>query len=531
MSSLTLIELEMLADLLIDMMVRNPARREDGAQDAAQEAERRRMEEERIRERERRQEEAHRQQIRRLEQERKRYLDTAMAERERMISEQNAMLADLKRTVSDILVGVDSAGDEFVGDYANLVFSRDLYTRIMSSRQSVRDAARAILSEAQLVHAGDAKDKIDELRARVRQLRSAWESLEANIAKASEDASQTAGQNARFSEWLSALDLGLDTMRDRVEIFPAPPEDEGVSHAEAMNTALRTVEYYLYGPDSFYVSPEQKKEVALLYGVPTDEQEFSGIAPWAEEDIESRNNRFAASRRRAIDRHIFTTRSDLEEAGTTYARMRETLGLTDGGIEWDAYQDADALLAELRSQIEQLAGRVRKHAQRELVQSVIDRALRGAKRGMSVRRVGDEETRSGSWRGLYQIGQEGTTLEVFADARGNVSIETGALLENGSDRPTDAQTETILQNNRRFCSSELPLIVERLREELEAADQPDAVTVHETQGPEGVHIFRADRYANARRGAIVLREDGSAAAEDAAAAGTSAHKTRYLEDA
>lgn len=524
MSSLTLVELNLLAGLLIEMLV-TPPKRVDEAEQAKC-----RAEEMRIAELERRQEEENRQQIRRLEQQRRMYQNAAIKERDEALLAQNRMLSTLKGTVQQILSEVDSAGSDFLGDYANLVFNRDLYTRLIEGREAVREAANAILSEARIVQPGDAEGRIADLEERVSQLKTSWKSLLDSCAEAADNEAERDKQNAQFAQWLTALDAGLDTMREKIEIFPDMPEDDASAHAQAVDTALKTIEYYIYSADSFFLMPEQKAEVAHLYGVPMEGDGFNGLPPWVEEDIELRNQRFASSRRRALDRQIYTTRNDLEQAQMAYLRMRETLSLTDEGIDWDAYADANTLLAELQRQIKSMTGRVQKRAQRQIVESVIDRALRSAKRGMSVRMLGDEETRTGSWRGLYQIGEAGTTLEVFADARGNVSIEAGAILEDGSEKPTAAQADAIVRNNRYFCSSELPMIVESIQEELEASGQDGSVKVTETQGPEGVHVFNISRYRNPGKGAFVLKTDGTAAMDGVQSAGTSDNKAMYLED-
>lgn len=525
MSSLTIMELDLMFGLLAELLGQPPA-----SQVSAEEERRRREAEMEqiqngLRDAEERAEKEYADRLRALEEQQKTYAASAMAEQLKAVAEQNVRLADLREIAREILREASAAGSEYLSDYANLVYSREEYTQLLSDRQRIVDAAQDLLSEADIRSADDTEGRIRVLSARVAELKSAWERLQQSLRRAAGDAAQTAALSEQFAAWLTKLDAGTQDMRDGLCIFPdSDPEDEEAVRVREAERAAANIGYYLFSPDSFYLGSEQKNILRRLYALGAED-----VPDLEAEETGKRNLRFAASMQRDLDETIYTMRRKVRKAYETYIRMCSRLNIPeDKRLAPSQYADADALLSAISQETRRMERRTANRIRREIVQSVIDRAIRSARRGMTVRQLGEEETDAGNWRAMYQIGQAGTTIEVYTDARGQVTIETGALLEGGADAPTKAQSAAIVRNNERFCTSELPDIVARLTEELEAAGEEAEIQVREKRGPEDVHIFTPGRSLDDARRGLVLRADGTAAAQGAAAA--AAEKPRYMEE-
>lgn len=521
MSSLTIMDLEIAFDLLAALLAEPPQAAQVSEEELAKQREREWQENEaRLKAIERRDEERYQAQMRALDRQKRAYAASVLQEREAALEEFRNALRGVRDTAAAIAQSASAAGSSFLSDYTNVAYRQELFEMLAARRQTIVDEAQAIIDEADCADPNTADRTAAALTERAAKLREAWQQLRDTLQQTGEDEQQSAARSARFQHWLRALDADTGAVRKKLTIFPDDtPADLHAAKAKAMSAALINVERYLYSPDSAYLTRDQKAEVARLYGV--DPRGGTGIP---EEDAAERNLRFETSMRRGLDRQIFEMRTKLRRAWGRYIRMCERLGAApDDARLIEENQDSEALLAALNGQIEQMERRFAARARREVVQAVVDSAIRSARRGLSVRQLEESETQGGNWSAMYQIGHSGTTLEVYADARGQISIETGAILADGEAEPTAAQSRAIERNNQRFCTTELPDIVERLREELAAAGDEAAVSVREMAGPERVRIFREDR----AKGAIVLQADGSAAR--AGDSRTAARETKYLE--
>lgn len=512
-------DLEFAFDLLAALLAEPPSSVHVNEQELAAERERERLANEaRLQAIERRDEERYEAQLRAIERQRQAFADAAHQQNEAAREVLNAQIESIRTTAKAVLREAAAAGSSFLSDYANAAYRRKLFETLAAQRTRVADEAQAILDEAD--SAGAAQEKIHALEARIHRLRQTWDQLNALLAGTGEEEKSAAERSARFRAWLTQLETDAGAIREKISIFPdETPEDRHAAKARAMIQALQNIEQYLYGPSAFYLTAAQRADVARLYGV----HEGADTPAIPEEEIAERNLRFDASIRRGLDRRIFEMRTKLRRAQERCARMCARLGVRERPFAGESL-DAQELLEAMNEQIEGMERRFAARARREVVQAVVDRAIRSARRGLSVRQLSETETDAGNWSAVYQLGHSGTTLEVYADARGQISIEAGGLLEGGSAEPTAAQSAAITRNNRRFCDSELPDIVERLREELEAAGESGKVSVREVDGPGRVRVFRAADAKNA----IVLRTDGSAAAAGSAH-GPAVQHTKYVE--
>lgn len=507
MSTLTIMDLEVAFDMLAALLGESPAAKGRSEAELARERqEERRKSEEHLREMEHRDEERYKEQIHALEERKKQYRTATLARQQELVAAQNRELEDMKHVAEQILRDASSAGSSFLSEYANLVYRRDEFEALARDRHRITSAASAIMNEAEDMRTQDAPDRADLLAKRVRDLAAAWAALQGSLSRAVQDDLQAADRAQKYAQWLKTLDEGLEAMQRRIAIFPPVPEDEAAVRAQAITTALENIQYYLYSPHSFYLTAQQKRDVQRIYGLAAN----TDVSDLPMEDALERNLRFEASHRRILDRQIFDMRHRLRTALERYRQLRARLGdaaAHDDELQPDAFDSAEALFSALNERIRQMEQPFERQVRTEVVQAVVDRAIRSAKRGMAVRCLDETTTAGGSWIAMYQLGQTGTTLEVFADGRGQITLEAGGLLENENAQPTEAQKKSIERNNEHFCSEQLPAILERISEEFAAAGETGTVRVRELAGPEDVRIL----HTNGARG-VVLREDGTAAA-------------------
>lgn len=412
-------------------------------------------------------------------------------------------LQTLARTISK---ETESLGAGFLSDFTNYHDAPALYQEIAELRRSIQAAAEQIIQDAGLITEYDAESRFEDLEEAAELLETSYDQLVSLFARHALLREEAKEKQQRFSVLLAQLANGAHTAVERVEILPRHLPG-AAAEAQAVRYAVDVVRHYLLGPESFYLSEDQRGEISRLYEL-REAESLSEIAGRSGSDLRHLNEQFRAAKKRSLDSTIFENRLALERTMDRYLMMYETVhGSLDGVRDISAEGSLEAQMAALNAEIRRLERRYMQILRQRLLEDTLERALSRSRTGMQVKRVGAADTTAGNRRTLYQIGSDGMAIEVYTDARGQVLIESGGIVEK-SGPATAAQKETIGRNNAYFCEHELPAILASFEEELDAADVHSEVKLRREPEEDRLHTFTLDAYPGAQ-GALIIGRDGT----------------------
>lgn len=419
---------------------------------------------------------------------------------------------ELRALAGNIAHETESLGRAFLADFTNYHDEPALYQEVAELKRSIQAAAMEIIQDAGLMTEYDAAGRFARLEEAAGMLEASYDQLISLFARHAGLRQEAKEKQQRFSVLLAQLANGTHSAAERVEVLPRTLPGAG-AEAQAVRYALDTVRHYLCGPESRFLSEEQRGEIRRLYELQGSEP-LAEIAQRSGRELRHLNEQFRAAKKRSFDSTISEQRLALERATERYLTMFETVhGSLEGVRDISAAGSVEMQLELLHQEISRLQVRYMQILRQQLLEDTLERALSRSRTGMQVRRVGAADTGAGNRKMLYQIGSDGTALEVYTDARGQVLIESGGIIEQ-SGPATAAQKDTIDRNNAYFCEHQLPAILESFEEELQAADIRSEVRLRREPEEDRLHTFTLDAYPEAA-GALLIRGDGTVRREQA----------------
>lgn len=423
-----------------------------------------------------------------------------------------------------ILQSVSDLGNAWLSSAQSYHEDAVLCAQIAAAHEDIREEAQKILNQTTLLRPEDAQSAFASMEAASKALAEKLSHILTFLEANDHTAAEMAGKRNSYEALLQDLTDGTRAAVGSVQVLPE------TDHGGVFVEAFKAVEYYLYGAESFYLPLAQQEELRRLYGVHgtlTDDLETIGSLD--AKTLKRLNLQFRSAKKRTFDQEISREQRRLSELWTDYISMYEKLhGTLDGTISLQ--ESAQATIALLEQEIERMQGKYLERVRQDMLQELVERALRKSKRGMRVRRLGEDRGTSGNSRTLYSIGESGTCLEVYTDARGQILLETGGITD-GEGR-TRMQEETMERNNRFFCDHQLDAILEALHTEMEDLGTSFEVRMRREPGEERLRTFRPENYgvtvledANVidRDGSVVRRRDQAAHADYQAVEGDDAY--------
>lgn len=518
MSSYVILDVGELADLLIEVWSassrRRDGRRPQSAEDLRREKARLDAEERQVHEEERQLEQRYRDAFAAIE---ARYPQAEARTQADEVAQLEYRRSELQMMTRTLLTETESLGTAFLANFGNYHAAPALYREVASLKQEIQQAGSEILQDGSLLTEYDAEARFEVLENAVRELERSYDALMGLFAQHAALREEAQQKSERLAGLLGQLAGGMRRAAERVQVLPKTLPG-AAAEAQAVRYALDTVHHYLLGPQSQLLSAGQRDEVARLYELTSSGSPLAEIASRSGRDLMSRNEQFRAAKKRSLDRTIYENSCALAEAQERYLTMYETVHGSLEGIR-DAAKEAggsiERQLEILRTEEERLARRYRQILRQQLLEDTLRRALSRSRPGMQVKVLGSTGTGAGNRRMLYQIGADGTAMEVYTDARGQVLIEAGGIVEK-TGPATEAQQETMKKNLHYFCSHELPDILESFERELQADDLASSVKLRREPNEDRLHFFTLDAYPQAQD-AIILEADGSVRRREAAA--------------
>lgn len=506
MSSYIIVDVDELADLLVEIWAANSRRQGGGAQRTAEELRRRKekldAEEQQARAAEQQLDEEYAEALRQLGASEGEVRDHA--EQIRFFENRRKELCTLAKGISQ---EAESLGSAYLADFGNYRTDPALYREVAQLQQGILDAAAQIMREGGLVTEYDAESRFRSLEKTAKLLEDRYDQLMALFARSAVLRDEAKEKRQQFSALLAQLANGSRAAAEQVRVLPKTLPG-AAAEAQVVRYALDTVRHYLLGGESALLEPSQREELRRLYGLREEGRPLADIASRSTEVLRTANEQFRAAKKRGFDRTIRENRRALAEAKERYLTMYETVhGTLEGAMDWAVPGDPAQELAACRRECGRLERRYLQIQRQRLLEDTLNRALSRSRPGMQVRQVGAADTGEGNRRMLYQIGADGTALEVYTDARGQILMEAGGIVE-GRGPASEAQSETVRRNLGYFCDHQLPAILESFETELAAADLTGKVVLRREPEEDRMHLFTLDAYPDAR-GALIIEQDGT----------------------
>lgn len=508
MSSYVIVDVGELADLLVEIWYANSRQQRGGRSEADAEELRRETErldalEEQARQAEIRLDEQYEASLEAIS---ARYGTDAASQQARQLERCEHRRRELQALARNVAAEAEALGSSFLADFTNYHAEPALYREIAQQKQSIQQSAERIIQDSGLLTEFDAENRFAALEEAARQLERSYSGLTELFARHAALRGESEEKQERISHLLKQLASGARSALERVQILPQHLPG-AAAEAQAVRYALDTIRHYLLEPESTFLDGGQREELRRLYGIRTDEP-LEEIAGRSGGELKQLNNQFRGAKKRSFDRTIFEGRTALENAMERYVSMYEAVhGSLDGIQDVAAAGTEPEQLEVLRTEISALERRYQQTLRQRLLEDTLERALTRSRKGMQVRRVAAADTAAGNRKTLYQIGSDGMAMEVYTDARGQVLIEAGGVVQQ-SGPATPAQKETIERNNAYFCEHELPAILSSFAEELRAANIHSKVLLQREPEEDRLHVFALDAYEDAA-GALVIQEDGA----------------------